>query len=724
MRVGREVVHRLMVSGLLWGWIALVLWASQNVGYMGDTLPVIAYVAVLLFSQFIPNRVLRGTIITVLILVLLKWGYYPNSSWIDIPAFAVALGSDISHAIHSVLTGQVSLVSAGVRTLAFLGVVTFGTKLLEECMSRPIWLLVLLGVGEFTLADVAYAFAVRDTIEMVLFLLVGLALLALTNVPKMQAFSAQLSGRQILRFVALPTGLAAMMVLVGLIVPKPAGTWPKPLALWRDFERASSASEPYGVHDNSLGGPFEGSDNVMLRVFANAPSYYRGEALQTYTGTGWVSAPSRVVKERFGKTIPASIRAQVGPAAGVPERTIRERIEVVGKSYPVLFGGYQVTKVTMKGHGATYHLNLSTDTIKAGTIKPGTTYTVTTASPIPTTADLAAVRDGNLSYAFAADLQLPASLPERDRRLAEQITAGKVGTYAKVEAIIQYLQSHETYQTQGIPYLQPGQDFVDQFLFVTHKGYCDHFSSALAVLARAVGIPSRWVQGYVTVPADPHYHGKTHEYVLRGTDAHSWAEIWFAGYGWIPMEATPSFVLPMQQKTAAVHAQASAVHHPVGAKAKSARLAGANISPQSIGRWIASTAVWLIVALAVVALLFVAGVQGFRRWRERKVQHSAEQVRMDFVLGQLLRLFGRRSPDLTLREYAATLTSLPLQTRTELKGFVEWYEAWRYGGRLGVRGLDEGLEWLHLLARLGRRQKAKPQESAEVVPPSPFSASS
>lgn len=723
VRVARETLHRIAVAGLLWLWISLLLFASQNVGYMGDTWPVIGYVAVLLFSQFIPKRALRAGLITLLILVLLKWGYYPNIAWVNVPGFASALSHDVATALHALLTGQVSLVSDGVRTLAFLGVITFGTKLLEECMGKPIWLLVLLGAGEFALADVAYTYAVADTVEMIAYLVVGLALLALTNVPKVHGLSTQFTRGQVLRFATLPAGLAAVMVIVGLAVPKPAGTWPKPLALWREFAVASSAAEAYGAHDDALGGPFEGSDDVMLRVFAKGPSYYRGEALQTYTGTGWVSAPSRVVRLRFGQTIPASLRAQAGPAANTPEHTVTERVEVVGKSYPILFGGYQVTKVAMQGHGSTYRFNVSTDTISAGTVRPGATYTVTTQMPDPTVAELAAVRDGNLAYAFAPDLQLPASLPERDRRLAEQITAGKVGTYAKVEAIIQYLQSHETYDTQGIPYLQPGQDFVDQFLFVTHRGYCDHFSSALAVLARAVGIPSRWVQGYVTVPADPNYHGKTHEYVLRGTDAHSWAEIWFAGYGWIPMEATPSFVLPMQQKAPVTHTQTAKASKPVASKTESrtdrAKLRTAGVG---VGRWIATTGLWAVLLVALLLALIGFVVRRVQGWRLQRLAHSPDQVRMDVLLAQVLRLFGRRRPDQTLREYAS---ALPVgEAGRELQRFVEWYEAWRYGGYLGSRGVAEGQEVLRRLMRLVKHTKTKPREAPDGVPSSPYSASS
>lgn len=704
VQVARERLHRVVVAGLLWIWLSLLLYASQNIGYMGDTLPIIGYIAVLLFAQFVPGRTLRWTLVFVVALVLIKWEYYAYVPWLNVPGFLAALFGDLSFAVRSVLDGQISLINDGVRTLAFLGVVSFGTKLLEECLARPLWLLAALVAGEFGLINIAYTYGVTDTTEMVLFLAVGVFLLALANLPRVQALSGQLTSRAVLRQMLAPAIVVTVMVVVGLALPKPDGTWPKPLALLRELEAAGTAHQSYNAHDNSLGGPFEGTTQVMLRVFANQPSYYRGESMDTYTGTGWVDAPANEARIRFGRRIPESLLEESGPTFATPTTHFTEKIEVVGKSFPVLFGGYQVDRVTIPGRSGTYRLNVDNGTIDAGSLAPGTVYTVSSSLPDPTPAMLSRVNDSSLAYAYAPDLELPASLPTRDRQLADQITAGKVGTYAKVEAIIQYLQSHETYDTQDVPYLQPGQDYVDQFLFVTHRGYCDNFSSALAVLARAVGIPSRWVKGFVTVPPDPHYHGKTNEYVLRGTDAHSWAEIWFAGYGWIPMEATPSFVLPQ-----ALHQPAAqSLKHPVAQHTATPKLT--RVPPHAAGAGSGLLAGGILVggglallALAVIALITVYAT---RRRRFGVAQWDESTERMDGLLSQVLRLFGRRKTHLTLREYAQGVEDERL--RTELLGFVAWYERWRYGGRLDHGGLAQGQQVVRELA-LHRRRRGRSQ---------------
>ena len=80
----------------------------------------------------------------------------------------------------------------------------------------------------------------------------------------------------------------------------------------------------------------------------------------------------------------------------------------------------------------------------------------------------------------------------------------------------------------------PGRHFVDEFLFDTRAGYCQHFSSAFVVLMRAAGIPARVVTGYAGG-----YRNPIGDYwLVRRSDAHAWAEVWLAGRGWVRVDPT------------------------------------------------------------------------------------------------------------------------------------------------------------------------------------------
>lgn len=133
-------------------------------------------------------------------------------------------------------------------------------------------------------------------------------------------------------------------------------------------------------------------------------------------------------------------------------------------------------------------------------------------------------------------LQLPKELPARDRQLAQQITRGKTNDYDKAMAIEDYLIKNDTYTlTPGS--VDRGTDFVDQFLFVNKQGYCTYYASAMAVLLRCAGIPSRYVEGYVLPQRDP----GTGLFNVTKRQGHAWVEAYFQGLGWIQFEPTATF---------------------------------------------------------------------------------------------------------------------------------------------------------------------------------------
>jgi transglutaminase-like putative cysteine protease len=80
----------------------------------------------------------------------------------------------------------------------------------------------------------------------------------------------------------------------------------------------------------------------------------------------------------------------------------------------------------------------------------------------------------------------------------------------------------------------PGRNSVDEFLFDTRAGFCEHFSSAFVVLMRAAGIPARVVTGYVGGYRNP-IGGY---WLVRNSDAHAWAEVWLEGRGWVRVDPT------------------------------------------------------------------------------------------------------------------------------------------------------------------------------------------
>jgi transglutaminase-like putative cysteine protease len=149
--------------------------------------------------------------------------------------------------------------------------------------------------------------------------------------------------------------------------------------------------------------------------------------------------------------------------------------------------------------------------------------------------DAARLRTAGYDYPTAITrryLRLPDSLPERVLGLAREITQAALTPYDRALAIEAYLRSFPYTLDIGPP--PSNRDVVDYFLFTSKQGYCDYYATAMAVLARAAGLPARIVVGYTS----GEYDAQAAQYIIRKENAHSWAEVYFSGYGWVEFEPT------------------------------------------------------------------------------------------------------------------------------------------------------------------------------------------
>jgi protein-glutamine gamma-glutamyltransferase len=130
-------------------------------------------------------------------------------------------------------------------------------------------------------------------------------------------------------------------------------------------------------------------------------------------------------------------------------------------------------------------------------------------------------------------LQLP-RLDPRIRALAEKVTAGSNSEYDKAASLERYLISHYAYTLDLTG--PPTDDPLAQFLFVRRAGNCEYFASAMAVMLRAIGIPARYVTGFLA----GEYNDVGGDYMVRESDAHAWVEVFFPDFGWILLDPTPA----------------------------------------------------------------------------------------------------------------------------------------------------------------------------------------
>ncbi len=127
---------------------------------------------------------------------------------------------------------------------------------------------------------------------------------------------------------------------------------------------------------------------------------------------------------------------------------------------------------------------------------------------------------------------LPPTLNPRTRQLAANWRAGNSNDAAVIHSALSYFNQQNFHYTLDPPPL--GVNGIDDFLFTTRRGFCEHYASAFVFLMRAAGIPARVVTGY----QGGEYNAFGNYYIVRQSDAHAWAEVWLPELGWQRIDPT------------------------------------------------------------------------------------------------------------------------------------------------------------------------------------------
>jgi hypothetical protein len=200
--------------------------------------------------------------------------------------------------------------------------------------------------------------------------------------------------------------------------------------------------------------------------------------------------------------------------------------------------------------------SIPANTLSVRTIRPvssGDSYQATVSVSTATERDLSRAGTEYPGWILDSYMQLPGAIPSRVIDLAQELTKDIETPYEKAVAIQDYLRTLEyTLDVEAPP---DGTDGVDYFLFELKKGYCQYFASAMAVLLRACGVPSRMVVGYgpgelmeQDQPGNIMVHGSASSQDWRDAlsvqNSHAWCEAFFPGYGWISFEPSPIRPVP------------------------------------------------------------------------------------------------------------------------------------------------------------------------------------
>lgn len=287
---------------------------------------------------------------------------------------------------------------------------------------------------------------------------------------------------------------------------------------------------------------------------------------------------------------------------------------------------------------------------------------------------------------------LPDDLPRRVYDLAEELTMGCQTPLEELKAIRAYLAGYQYSTTADAP--AEGQDFADSFLFDTKTGYCTSFATAMAVLGRCRGIPTRYVEGFATDRTCSEDKTEIH---LSGSNAHAWAEAYLEPVGWVPFDSTPGYASGAGSAWEAESVDDSDTPIPTGPGSSGLVTGTEDHSTESAGDSGTMEGIYtnllqvllkllpIILLLAVVCLMAAAAVL-FRKFMRHRAYVSMSSYEKILFLMDRLFLLGRLSgisfeEGETLLEYEEKAAGALDTPETALTEIFRMFREIRYGGQ-------------------------------------------
>jgi protein-glutamine gamma-glutamyltransferase len=435
--------------------------------------------------------------LTVLAAVIFFWRLYLAQQRIKLPrrAVIILLVAAVSAGIYlqyRTLFGR----DAGVALL----VIMLMLKLLELHSQRDGMLLIFLSYF-LVLTNFLYSQTIPTAIYMLVCVWVITAtMLALhhTHVPARTAPPWRTAG------VLLVQSVPLMLVLFVLFPRVQGPLWGMPADSSRGSTGLSETMAPGSLSSLAY------SDAVAFRVAfkgaapATKHMYWRGPVLWDFDGRTWTSSRAWFAEPRYNATYD-----------------------------PVEY------TVTVEPHGKAWLFALDLP----GRIPPGTIATgdlqLLSLKAVTGRARYEMVSFLEYSYgqqessgSLKRALRLPENFNPKSIAFARDLRAKHDGPRATMDAVLGMFAAENFVYTLAPPLL--GQHSVDDFLFGTRRGFCEHYSSAFVVLMRAAGIPARVVTGYLGGEVNP----VGNYMIVRQADAHAWTEVWFENEGWIRVDPT------------------------------------------------------------------------------------------------------------------------------------------------------------------------------------------
>ena len=300
------------------------------------------------------------------------------------------------------------------------------------------------------------------------------------------------------------------------------------------------AKKPIDVHNLRNALPLQGKIKLNERpaleidaeITPEMAAFLRAQSFDEYTSNGWKLNIEGDVPLTPGERTGATALDEVGA-----RQELTVTVHVTGAGDEFLFSLGQPVQSSEDAE-----LNVGADPADVTGVRPsedlevGDKYTVTGSVNLATVDQLRAAGEDYPAWVTESYLQLPDDLPDRVGGKARELTASADTPYDAAAAIERYLRTFPT--KFDVPETPPGRDGVDFFLFDVQAGYFDYHASAMAVMLRTLGIPSRVAVGYALDNSG--FDLDSGSWKLTERNAYAWPEVYFPGIGWVEFSPAPA----------------------------------------------------------------------------------------------------------------------------------------------------------------------------------------
>ncbi|GAX88764.1 DUF4129 domain-containing transglutaminase family protein [Effusibacillus lacus] len=725
-----------LLTAILFVWLYQLLAPLGQAGGIPDMDGFYLFVALLLgIELLVPARIVQIGLKLALMFSFMHYFYFFGEKIWEFK-WILDLGRELSVGFNLLVERNFTDVPEITRTFLFLLFLWLTASVYRNAMISRVWLFVLLFIGELVIGVIDTFFPPDASGYVVRYFLLGVIMLSLSQLPELEKW-ARIPKRMRgwpAKWVVWTLVVTASAVGTGMAAPKLPPSWPDPVSFLQGKAVNEGLNGPkkigYGNDDSNLGGPYEMDETIAFTVLTNQEGYYRGESKAVYTGKGWADNGFTVAPRFPLQETTQQFRDDYAIQADVRTKYVRQQIQMENGQFDVLLGQYQIENVQPNPSGGSrFSIKYFTPTAwrMASDLRKGTIYDVVSHVPFYDPEGIQtreekfwqetnkqAFMDLIRQKRYEAYMNLPGTLPQRVRDLAVTIAGNKENFYEKAKAIEEYLRTNYTYETKDVPFPAADQDFVDQFLFDSQRGYCDHFSSSMVVLARSVGMPARWVKGFTAGEQDttPVPGSDMKKYLVRNKNAHSWVEVWIPGTGWVPFEPTATFAQPVVQEVTPVAAPEQPAEQTERKEPDNPQQTDDSVKVTYEINWrlIGS------VTLALCILLLAAGFLFRRRlliaFYLKRSAGKGDDGKLQIVhaidrLLTIIQRFGlRRDPNVTVREFGAEMTAKGFRGNEWIQ-LVRIFERVRYGNKpVEKKEVMESQElWERIVRKIGRTNK-------------------